>query len=94
VRFVVGRLDLTNRIAACPFRAVGTAALAGAWYGLARGRPKLPLPRSFGGALIAAVGAVVLRVVRDAVFGEMARMAQQWWQESREQATPGYVSTD
>lgn len=82
VGYMARRLDLRARVSAHPFQAIGAAALAGAWLGFERRKPLSRLDSTIGDLVIAAVGALVVRTVREAAFSELAGVAKQWWEDS------------
>ncbi|CAN5811462.1 hypothetical protein BH11MYX3_BH11MYX3_11480 [soil metagenome] len=76
-------VDIEAQIAQHPWPAVGVALALGALAGLAGGHgSKEPaLDRSFGGALLAGVGAVALRVLKSYAFSKFADAAKGWVDE-------------
>lgn len=80
------QLDLRGQIEAHPWELVGAAALLGAWIGFAPPRIKLRQPSTIrvriADAVVAAVGGIAIRLVREAAFRQVADIARQWWEES------------
>ena len=73
--------DLRGKVAEDPWRAVGLAALAGLWLGYAP--PTFPRTRSkIAEVALATIGAIALRLVREAAFRQVAEVAKQWWVEA------------
>ncbi len=94
---VVRQIDLRGRIDDNPWAAVGIAAALGAWLGFSPPR-MLRFERSarngfrakLADALLAAVGAVAVRLVREAAFRQLGDVAKRWWEDSA-QVRPGQV---
>ena len=75
------RFDLRAKIAADPWRSLGLAALAGLWLGYAP--PRFTRTRSkVAEIMLAAIGAVTLRMIREAAFRHVATVAKAWWDEA------------
>jgi hypothetical protein len=87
------RFSPQEQIARYPIHAVGAAFALGVIAGLARKRPALAgeAGRSLGGAAVAGLAAVALRVVREAALTQLAHAAQNWWsaQERESAGAPG-----
>lgn len=75
------RLDeLRARIAGQPWLAVGAAALFGALLGFEP--PRVRSRSKIGDAVLAVIGAVAVRLARDAAFRQLGELAKRWWEES------------
>lgn len=75
------RLDLEARIAAHPLAAVGIAFALGAVLGLGSKRrvvPEEPVRRGLGGAVVAGVTALAMRVAKDAAIRQLADATRGW----------------
>lgn len=84
IRSFKDSFDLRAKVAANPWQAIGIAALAGAWLGYAP--PRFTRTRSkIGETMLAFVGAITLRLVREAAFREVANLARHWWEEAAAQ---------
>jgi len=82
-------MQMKIRIADHPWRLVAFGALAGIWlatYGKTRTRA------TPSGLLAAAVGTVLVQLVRDAALFEMSRIAKLWTAEHQVPATTPYAS--
>jgi len=78
------RLDeLRRRIAERPWLAVGAAALFGALLGFEP--PHVRSKSKVGDAVLAAIGAVALRLAREAAFRHLGELAKNWWEETAKQ---------
>ena len=81
------RLDLRARLEEHPWELVGTAALLGAWLGFAppKVRPVregMTLRARLGDMLLTSLGALALRLVREAAFRQVGQVAKRWWEEA------------
>ena len=86
------RFSPQEQIARYPIHAVGAAFALGVIAGLGRRRPAASeAGRSLGGAAVAGLAAVALRVVREAALTQLAHAAQNWWsaQERQPAGAPG-----
>lgn len=85
-----GKFDLGTRIAHHPRAAVGIALGAGAVLGLFGGRSAAPIEgkRSFGGTILAALGAFAINALKDAALREGAELAKGWWADRTERDAP------
>jgi hypothetical protein len=72
--------ELRRRIAEKPWLAVGAAALLGALLGFEP--PHVRSRSKVGDAVLAAIGAVALRLAREAAFRHLGELAKNWWEES------------
>jgi len=72
--------ELRHRIAAQPLLAVGAAALLGALLGIEP--PRVRSKSKIGDAVLAAIGAVALRLAREAAFRQLGELAKRWWEDS------------
>jgi hypothetical protein len=78
------RLDeMRRQIEAHPWQFVGAAALLGAWLGFEPPRVRLRGPstlrRRIADGVFAAIGALAVRVVREAAFRHVGDLARRWW---------------
>ena len=74
-------MDIRRHIAENPWSSVGFAALAGIWLG-ALGKAREPeLPRGYSEIVFAALGAIALRLVREAALKKMTEIAGDWWRD-------------
>lgn len=76
--------DLSSQISKHALPAVGIAFALGAAAGLRRGGARAvrdPDRSGVSGAVLAALGAFGLRVVRDLAIGQLGVVAKQWWDE-------------
>lgn len=66
---------------------VTAAALLGAWLGFGRVRParEAPLRERFAAMVLSGIGAIALRVARDAALRQLGAVARQWWDARTEQ---------
>jgi len=80
------KLDLGARIAQHPRAAVGIALGVGALLGLLGGGRKSVADgeRTFGGTVMAALGAFAIKMLKDAALHEGAEMAKGWWADRTE----------
>jgi hypothetical protein len=80
------RIDLREQIEAHPWELVGAAALLGAWVGFEPPRVRVREPSKvrtrIADALLTAVGALTIRLAREAAFRQVADIAKRWWDES------------
>jgi len=87
------RFSPQEQIARYPVQAVGAAFALGVIAGLRRGRSAAAgeARSSLGGAVLAGLAAVALRVVREAALTQLAHAAQNWWsaQERPSAQAPG-----
>ena len=65
---------LGARVAEHPWQTVGIAFVIGAAAALVNGKPR----RGMGGALVAALGAVATRLIKDATLAQIAGYATDW----------------
>jgi len=68
---------------------VSAAALLGAWLGFERVRPAregASRRQRFGAMVLSGIGAIALRVARDAAFRQLGVVAKQWWDARAEQS--------
>lgn len=83
---LIARIDLRAQIEAHPWELVGAAALLGAWVGFEPPRVRLREPSTIrirvADALLSAVGAIAIRLAREAAFRQVADIAKRWWEES------------
>ena len=87
------RLDLRARIEEHPWELIGTAALLGAWLGFAppKVRPVregMSLRARLGEMLLSSLGALALRLVREAAYRQFCQVAKRWWEEASNAAPP------
>jgi len=78
------RIDLESRIAARPLTAVGIAFALGAVLALGgrrRAAPEEQVQRGLGGAVIAGITAIAMRVAKDAAIRQLADAARRWLHE-------------
>jgi hypothetical protein len=75
------RLDIAEQIRRHPLPAVGIAIAIGAIAGRRRSGASAIAERSFGGAALATLGAIGLRIVREIAINQISRAARQWWTE-------------
>ena len=91
------RFSPQEQIARYPIQAVGAAFALGVIAGLRRGRGAIPgeARSSLGGAALAGLAAVALRVVREAALTQLAHAAHGWWTAQERQAgrAPGAPGT-
>lgn len=81
LRYVRDNFDLRAKVAENPWQAVGLAALAGLWLGYAP--PRFTRTRTrLGEMMLATIGAVTLRLIREAAFRQVATVAKQWWEDA------------
>lgn len=75
-------LDLRGRIAASPWPVVGVAALLGAWFAFApkRARREPEESRALADIAFGALGAMAVRVIRDATLRQVGSLARRWWE--------------
>lgn len=73
------KTTIEEQAAAHPWQAVGIAVAAGAVMGLLGGGKKAPdVKRGVGGTVVAALGAVAMRLIKDAAFRQVAGYAKEW----------------
>ena len=86
VESLLARVDVRGQIDRHPWELVGAAALVGAWIGFdpphVRVREPSAIRRRMADALLTAVGAIAIRLVREAAFRQVADIAKRWWDES------------
>ncbi|HET7500416.1 MAG TPA: hypothetical protein VFK02_05410 [Kofleriaceae bacterium] len=85
------RFDLQAQITQHPLPAVGIAFALGAALALRRSEVEPAAPgasRSLRSALVTALGAITLHVVRELALGQIGVLARQWWGE-HPAGTPG-----
>ena len=84
--YAIEQLDLRARVEEHPWELVGAAALLGAWLGFAPPRVKLTEAKTLRGriadSMLAAIGAIAVRLVREAALHEVGEVAKQWWQDA------------
>ncbi len=80
------QIDVRAQIEAHPWELVGAAALRGAWLGFEPPRVRLREPSTIrvrvADAVLSAIGAIAIRLVREAAFRQVADIAKRWWEES------------
>lgn len=84
---VKDKLHPGAHIARHPIAAVGIALVAGALLGLVRARSRARAPtdeRTSGSTIMAALGAVAIKALKDAALREGAAMAKGWWADRTE----------
>jgi hypothetical protein len=83
------RIEVRESIVAHPFVAIGIGAAVGAALGLIRPMPK---KSRVGGAVMAALSAIGLKVIREAAMQHLGGMAKDWLHEKQQgyQAQPEY----
>jgi len=82
------RIEVRESIVAHPFAAVGIGAAVGAVVGLVR---PMPMRSRVGGAVMAALSAIGLKVIREAALRQLGSMAKDWLQNRQgEQPQPEY----
>ena len=83
-RFEELRVRLLVAIQAHPWELVGVAALLGAWLGLApaRSQPHEKESRKLGTIVMSSLGALALRLAREAALRQVGVVAKRWWNES------------
>lgn len=77
----VDREMIEAKIVAHPWPAIGGALALGVLVALAGHRPKAPeqeVKRTFGGAVVAAVGAVAIRLLKSYAIGQLGDAAKNW----------------
>jgi hypothetical protein len=83
------KLDFGTKIAQHPRAAVGIALGAGLLLGLLGGgrrnrAPAIEGKRTFGGTIMAALGALAINALKDAALREGTEMAKGWWADRTE----------
>lgn len=74
------KTKIEARMTEHPWQTIGIAVATGAMLGLLTGgRRAAPAPRrGIGGALVAALGAIAMRMLRDAALGQVTGYAREW----------------
>lgn len=84
--YVIERLDLRAQVEQHPWEIVGAAAMLGAWLGFAPPRVKVAERRGLrarvADGLLSAVGAIAVRLVREAALRQVGEVAKKWWEET------------
>lgn len=77
------RIDVVEQIRRHPMPAIGIGLALGALLGYrsARAAAGIAPARSIGTAVLAALGAVGMRIARDVALGQLSRAARRWWSE-------------
>lgn len=90
--YALERLDLRSQVDDHPWQIVGAAALLGAWLGFAPPRVKLregkTLRVRIADGVLSAIGAIAVRLVREAALRQVGEVAKQWWDEASRGAPP------
>jgi hypothetical protein len=73
------KFDVEAQIAAHPLPAIGIAFAIGAVFALAGGRKHTPdAHRGIGGAMMAGLGALAMRMLKDVALGQLSGAARAW----------------
>ena len=82
-RFDELRKRILSAIEAHPWELVGVSALLGAWLGLAPARaPREGEKRKLGAIVMSSLGALAIRLAREAALRQVGSVAKRWWDES------------
>jgi hypothetical protein len=86
VQDVARRFDLREQAAAHPWEWVGAAALMGAWLALAparqASRERRPARGRLGEIALSTLGALAIRLTREAALRGVGQLARRWWDEA------------
>jgi hypothetical protein len=84
------RFDLRREAADHPWELVGAAGLLGAWLALAprrhKPRERPPGRGRLGAMVLSGLGALAIRLAREAALRRVGQIARRWWDETEAQA--------